>query len=298
MRTPALELTIDPALPASERLAVWELTTAVLEEYDLAGIEERDACTWHAYFASADIRDRARRALEVHPGISGRLAIESFEVSDQDWARRTQAELRALQVGRVIVAPPWDVPPRPADRVVLVIEPSTGFGTGHHASTRLCLQLLQRLDLAGRTVLDAGTGSGILAIAAARLGAREVVAVDRDPDALVAARANAQRNGVAEVITFRLGDLRDETLLSNALRFPVDVVSANLTAAFFERHGGTLAKRVAAGGWLVASGFELPDESGVIRALGRFGVLVDRDVEDTWVGQCWQIVTPGAGRPR
>src|SRR5439155_10005917 len=142
-------------------------------------------------------------------------------VADEDWARRSQADLRAIDVGGLIVAPPWD---SRHSKPVIVIEPSMGFGTGHHATTRLCLRLMQRRELRGARVIDVGTGSGVLALAAWKLGASDVVAVDNDPDALDNARANIARNGGAAAIDVVCDDL-------NALKLQAaDVIVANLTA--------------------------------------------------------------------
>ena len=140
------------------------------------------------------------------------VTVRAVDVPDEGWAARSQSRLRAVRVGRVVVAPPWDVPAgeAPDGCAVVVIVPSTGFGTGHHASTRLCLRALQTC-LAGAasppTVLDLGTGSGVLAIAAHKLGAAGIVAVDRDPDALSNARDNLARNGVTGAVTLREADL-------------------------------------------------------------------------------------------
>ena len=139
----------------------------------------------------------------------------SVDVPDEEWARRSQANLTPVRIGHIVVAPPWlapdpvppayDLQPVPnrirhsADHLI-VIDPSTGFGTGHHETTRLCLSLLQRIELFGRRVIDVGTGSGVLAIAAALLGASSVVALDEDPEALRNARENVARNNVATLV--------------------------------------------------------------------------------------------------
>ena len=106
-------------------------------------------------------RPRAAHLAREFPG----LTLSPADVPDEDWAARSQASLRAVRVGNLIVAPPWDAP------IVVAIRPSMGFGTGHHATTRLCLAALQALDVKERTVIDVGTGSGVLAIAASLLGA-------------------------------------------------------------------------------------------------------------------------------
>jgi ribosomal protein L11 methyltransferase len=138
-----------------------------------------------------------------------------------------------------------------------------GFGTGHHATTRLCLELLQRIDVSGRRVIDAGTGSGVLALAAWALGASRVTALDNDPDALRNARENIERNGGTDAIVVVEGDLASFATLQ-----PADVVVANLTGAVLQRHAAALQRLIGPGGTLIASGFS-PDESDEIaRAFG------------------------------
>jgi len=215
---------------------------------------------WRIVFDDAATRDRARAALEDATAASG-ARVESVDVPDEDWAARSQASLTAITVGHIIVAPPWDVPPHPASGArpyVIVIEPSMGFGTGHHATTRLCLQALQAVEVAGRAVVDVGTGSGVLALAAARLGARDVLGVDADVDALVNARDNAARNDLGAV-RFERADLRSGPTPA------ADLVLANLTGGLLTAQAATLLAAVRPGGHLVISGFlehEAPEVFG------------------------------------
>ena len=117
------------------------------------------------------------------------LQLSPVDVPDEDWAARSQRSLTAVSAGRFIVAPPWDVPAATAaGTTVIVIEPSMGFGTGHHPTTRLCLRPLSTIDMRGRRVLDIGTGSGVLAMAAAFERRPDVLGLDVDQDAIDAAR--------------------------------------------------------------------------------------------------------------
>lgn len=162
------------------------------------------------------------------------VSVTCFDADDEDWARRSQADLGAVRVGRVIVAPPWDpaATSPPEGTVVVVIEPSMGFGTGHHATTRLCLDALQQIDLRGTRVIDIGTGSGVLALAAAKLGATTALGVDVDVDALASARAAATLNGLPRGVSFVEADFRKT-------RLPLaDVVVANLTGGMLAAAAG------------------------------------------------------------
>jgi ribosomal protein L11 methyltransferase len=158
-----------------------------------------------------------------------------------------------------------------------------GFGTGHHATTRLCLAALQQFDVRGGTVIDVGTGSGVLAIAASRLGAASVTAIDDDPDAVQSARDNAARNGVA--VDLRVADLRALVLS----RF--DLVLANLTGTLIAQSAGRLQDLTTSRGPMILSGFMKHEEPSVIAAFPRLRVL-DRSQEDEWV--CVTLQREGA----
>lgn len=227
------------------------------------------------------------------------LACEPVEISDDDWAERSQMSLGPVRVGRIVVSPPWaeNNAEENTSGVFLIIQPSMGFGTGHHASTRLCLQLLQEFPLSDATVLDVGTGSGVLAIAAAKLGAAHVLAIDHDADALTSARENVDLNAVAETVALAQVDLGDQSaaleqspLISRA---GFDVVLANLTGAALSRHARRLAELVRANGRLVVSGLGHEEERQVVDAFAAVGLApVSRAEEDEWIAASLRAPSP------
>lgn len=250
---PALDVRFPPA-PGAELLQ--DLLHAELDAFEPVAIHEHDSSDgWRVFFPTTRQRDMARAALASALG-DRLLALFPVDIEDDQWARRSQASLQAVHVGRITVAPPWDIPANPdLDNILIVIDPSMGFGTGHHATTRLCLELMQQIEFGGTSVMDIGTGSGVLALAAWKLGAARVTAVDYDPDALQNARDNVARNGGTERIDVVQADL------SAVTAYPVDVVLANLTAAVLKRHVSVL-RGLVGDGTLVVSGFspdELPD---------------------------------------
>jgi len=205
------------------------------------------------------------------------LALVPIEVPDDNWAARSQASLKAIQVGELVVAPPWDVPGAGlfSRAIVIIIQPSMGFGTGHHATTRLCLAALQQVDMRGRNAIDVGTGSGVLAIAASLLGAASVLAIDDDPDAIQSARENVQMNP-GTVVDVRAADLRTADLPA------FDVVLANLTGGLLIQAAGRLQDRAAPDGRLILSGFMKHEEAAVLDAFAAFAVA-HRAEEDEWL---------------
>ena len=270
----ALVLLFTSATTAADR----DLLVSLLADYGLAAIHEDDLAAptkWIAHFVDGASRDSAGEAIRRCPEFQG-LPIEPIEIVDEDWARRTQADLPAIRIGRIVVAPPWDVPPDAPGTIVVIIEPSRGFGTGHHQSTRLALALLQDRDLPGRTMIDVGTGSGVLAIAGARLGATSITAVDVDLDAIDNARENVERNGVSGTVDVRVGDLAQTSL------GPVDVVTANLTGSLLMRYAWELSKLVKPGGVLIAAGFTVEECERVKAAFAPTMTVVEPAEEEGW----------------
>jgi ribosomal protein L11 methyltransferase len=145
-----------------------------------------------------------------------------IKADDTDWLEQYRASVQSVQIGRVTIAPPWQLETAPKDGVLIVLEPGLAFGTGQHETTRLAIEALQRAPLEDQTVLDVGAGTGILAIAAAKLGAR-AYGVDNDASTVPVARENAVTNDVQ--VEFLSGVLSDAMA-----RGPFNVIVANLFA--------------------------------------------------------------------
>jgi ribosomal protein L11 methyltransferase len=257
-----------PALDAPSHQP--ELLLAAVDDFSPTAIEERDSGL-RVFFATSTARDAAIAAL------ARQFSVTAVDVDDEDWARRSQENLSPIVVGRITIFPTVLAPPAlPAPpSLFIVIPPSMGFGTGHHATTRLCLAALQSIDLHDAFVLDVGTGSGILAIAASALGAARALGLDDDADAIAAANENLEFNRVANV-TFEVGDLMTDQLPT------ADVVVANLTGAMLVRAAARLMEAVRSGGALIVSGIMATEGDEVRRAFAnrRF----DADVqEDEWL---------------
>ncbi|MFQ5960032.1 MAG: 50S ribosomal protein L11 methyltransferase [Candidatus Methylomirabilales bacterium] len=225
---------------------------------------------------------RALAALDF-PGAEGRIEVR--EIPPTDWAQSWKAHFKPLAIGkRLIIAPPWDGGPFPEDRLLIRIDPGMSFGTGHHATTRMCLEALEAFieqwaETRGPDVLDVGTGSGILAIAGAVLGAERVVAIDTDPEACEAAASNVS-----------LSDVKDRIRISHAgvesidpeTRF--DLALANLDAkglcALFKR----LVTCLRPASRLIASGILVEEDGAVVAAARASGLSVTgRQSDGEWL---------------
>ena len=203
-------------------------------------------------------------------------------IEEADWADAWKQHFPVLRVGRrLVIRPTWRRHRAAEGDVVLALDPGMAFGTGLHPTTRLCLAALERLAdrgaVEGRRVLDVGCGSGILAIAAIRLGAASALGVDTDPIAIEATSANARRNRIARSVRAREGTVPTG-------EGPFDVVLANLIASLLVRLAPELHAELAPGGTLLASGIFADREAEVRDAFERAGLRVtDRLVEGDWV---------------
>ncbi len=214
--------------------------------------------------------------------------VSPRDVDDEDWARRSQENLTPITIGRLTVCPSREflkptlksLIPNPYS---IVIPPSMAFGTGHHATTELCLLALQALNLADAFVLDVGTGSGVLAIAARKLGAGRAIGIDHDPEAIRCANENLQLNPGMDNVTFEVADVAEYA----ARAIPEDdrplVVTANLTGALLCRTASALVSAFAPGGALIVSGVLAEERNEVVDAFGDLDVVWEAE-EDGWVG--------------
>ena len=208
-------------------------------------------------------------------------------VHEEDWADAWKRHFPVLRIGRrLVIRPTWRRHSPKPDDVVLALDPGMAFGTGLHPTTRLCLAAIERWaderHLAGARVLDVGCGSGILALAAAKLGAAEVLGVDTDPIAAEATLANARRNRLVGRVRARRGTLP-------VRESPFDLVLANLIASVLVQLAGELAASLRPGGRLLASGIFRDREADVREAFDRLGLsTVGRTEETDWV--CLEVV--------
>jgi ribosomal protein L11 methylase PrmA len=293
-----------------------DLVLAVVDDYSPTAVEERDGFLT-IFFSDRLRRDNARDAI-AH---AWPLTVTTpREIDDEDWARRSQQNLKPVTVGRITLFADPQPPVSASGSLTIVIVPSMGLGSGHHATTRLCLAALQAIDLAGRFVVDVGTGSGVLAIAARLLGADRAEGIDNDPDAVQAARASLAVNPGVDRVVFEEADLRSWLPEMGSGRFfrlaasekstrPLtsepseglaapkldlmaperrrgDVVTANLTGALLVREAASLAAAMAAGGSLIVSGLLAAERPDVVAGFERAADLrvVWESEEDGWVG--------------
>lgn len=241
-----------------------------------------------AYFRSravASLKQAVRRFLRDIEGLGGHRGKPSVRwkvIAEENWHDSWRRFIRARKVGESFwVTPPWLPPPKNSRREVITIEPGMAFGTGTHATTRGCLEFLEKAAgfFRGKdfAALDVGTGSGILAIALAKLGARNIWAVDSDPLALKVARENLSINGVEKNVHLSGAELR-------RIRKSFSLVVANLTAETILGIADVLEKKVKPKGFLILSGILQKQARSVGRRFrtDRF-VLVRRKQEKEWV---------------
>ncbi|MEO8461251.1 MAG: 50S ribosomal protein L11 methyltransferase [Dokdonella sp.] len=207
--------------------------------------------------STVDRRGLVHVLRELLPDLAPEL-IGFHEVEDQDWTRVWMDQFQPMQFGRRLWIYPSTVePPLGTDAVIVRLDPGLAFGTGTHPTTALCLEWLDAIDLRGRSVIDYGCGSGVLAIAAIKLGAAQVIGIDNDPQAIAASHDNAQRNGVADQL------LVCEPAASSGA--PVDVMVANILAGPLIELAPRIAVLIKPSGDIALSGI-LREQGEEVRA--------------------------------
>jgi len=202
------------------------------------------------------------------------LTVRYKALPREDYATSWRKDWRPFRVESLVLLPPWQEtwPAKDGDRI-LRIEPGGSFGSGRHATTRTVLRVLGRRIRGGESVLDAGTGSGVLSVAATLLGADAALGFDLDPASRPSATALADQNGVAGSCEFRTGDFS----VLRASDGPFDVVLANIYADILQAEAASLAARLAPGGWFAFSGCRVDHRDPTVAAMERAGLSVEEE---------------------
>lgn len=215
---------------------------------------------------------------------TGELLVETR--NEEDWANAWKDHYVPVRVGtRVVVRPPWRAYVPEDDDVVVLLDPGMAFGTGTHPTTQVALRLLEQLEIEGRSVFDVGSGSGILAIAAAKLGARSVVGVDIDAVSVRQAVANVALNEESDTVRIWKSDMAPES--DDARTY--DIVVANIIARVLIEIAEQVSRSVSHDGTLVLSGIIDSKESGVVEVYQSLGFeMVERMQIEDWIGHIWR----------
>ncbi|MCP4679463.1 MAG: 50S ribosomal protein L11 methyltransferase [Deltaproteobacteria bacterium] len=274
-------LTPYPCLHVTAPLERADEISWLLVDFGAQAVEQRDETTMKASgaelcmllagFSGPTDRDLARAALHSH--LDEKTEVRSVDVTDDGWSTRWREFHQPVILEKLQIIAPWMDPPT-KDRIAIVIDPGQAFGTGGHDTTHLILEMLEGRSELPREVLDVGTGSGVLAIAAVKLGAKKVTAIDIDEDAFAATRENAQANQVADHIDTLLGTARD-------LDETWSLVLANLELGVFLKSAGSIAKRVAPGGKVLLSGLLIGQVEQCLSLWPGFELVARRE-KDGW----------------
>lgn len=264
-----------------------EYIDAGLWDYtDLPRAEDTETVTVRAYLPedarleSSLLALAERIAALRHAGaVLGAGTISHSFVADEDWAETWKAYIHTEKIGeRIVVRPTWEEYTPSADEIVIELDPGAAFGTGAHATTAMCLRWLEHLVSPGMRVYDMGCGSGILAVAAAKLGAGEVIAMDYDPVAVSVAEENIRQNNAHNVVA-----CESDLLSACEGAAPAELITANIIADVIIRLFAQLDRHLAPGGTLLASGIIDDRIADVEHAAAQHGFTVlDMTCEKEW----------------
>lgn len=213
------------------------------------------------------------QGLKIAPG-----RIDVSSITDKDWVENYKKHFKPIRIGRLLIKPSWKDVEAAGNEVVIQLDPGLAFGTGSHPTTEGCLLFMQEFLRGGEVVFDLGTGSGILAIAAAKLGARKVIAIDNDQGAIAVARENARVNGVSSSIDFTPVDFAQMEPVE------IDLLVSNLTASLIIEFLPDIANKLRGLKIFIASGITVGQEDKVFKALKENSFEIDKVLtKDGWV---------------
>jgi ribosomal protein L11 methyltransferase len=261
------------------------------------GMEPTEAAWDHSRVVALTNEDDDQAAIVAAAAEQIKLAtlpkFTTRKVEEQDWVRLTQSQFAPIHIGKNIwVVPSWHEAPDP-DGLILELDPGLAFGTGSHPTTRLCMEWLEANPAPGKTVLDYGCGSGILAMVAKKVGAGEVVGVDIDPQAIESAADNAERNK-CDIEYF----LPDTFAQSKHAEQKFDIVVANILSSPLKLMAPMLSGRVAPGGALILSGVLARQAEEVAAAYAPFIKLGVWAEQDGWVALHGRLGSDAVPAPR
>jgi len=266
----------DPELVNTYRNSgIWDYT-------DIPEATNTEVVTVKAYLPMDEELDDKLRAFEKevdalagHNIDKGTGDISYSEIQDEDWANNWKTYFHTEKIGDIIVIKPsWEEYMASPDDIVIELDPGMAFGTGTHPTTSMCIRILEEIVTGGMKIFDVGTGSGVLAIAAAKLGATEVTAVDFDPVAVTVAKENVAINQANSIISVGRGDLL------KGVEGKADIVIANIIADIIIVLLDDIPNKLKIGGTMIASGIIADRLGDVTEAVIAHGLLVDRVLEE------------------
>jgi ribosomal protein L11 methyltransferase len=266
-------LDVRPGVVGHESLAAW------LVQRTGQSVEEQEDGTIVTFAPDGDSADQLTTAIA---GYDRTANVSRRPLDDHDWSVRWREGLAPRHIGRLVIVPSW-IPYSPAtDEAVVVIDPETAFGSGEHGSTRAALTLLERHLHSGDQVLDLGSGSGILTIAAAKLGAASAIGIEIDPESIPVSEKNAARNEVLSTARFVTADAAIAPLLG-----PVDIVCSNILRIINEGLLPEIHLSLKSGGKAIFSGMQVGEADRFRPALAGAGFSSsDEVIDEEW----WAIV--------
>ena len=265
------------------RPEIGQIVVGIIEEPVAPGYGEHDLVLVKAYFPEErDVLDDLKASLQlVEENFSVNSRLILGEVKEEDWEESWKKYYHCFKVGdRLIIKPSWEnYDPQPGETVI-ELDPGMAFGTGSHISTQFCLRFIDQYVKGGENIIDAGCGSGILAIAAAKLGAAQVLAMDIDELAVKIARANVEMNNLQEIVTVAVKDITEDLA-----GFKADYIFANITAEVVVMLIPRVAELLGSAAYLFCSGIIESRWPLVLQQLEKYDFVIRQVLqEDEWMG--------------